>query len=85
MVSQNQDRASITLPVYLDGYLGDPDKDTECVDINECETESCRKWEECVNNEGSFDCICMQGSVFETCNTTTLHLRTHVRVHTCRR
>ena len=32
----------------------------ECIDIDECTGEPCAEMEECVNNDGGFQCKCAQ-------------------------
>ncbi|KAF7664339.1 hypothetical protein LDENG_00180410 [Lucifuga dentata] len=36
-----------------------------CVDVNECEEDTCRENEECVNTEGGFTCVCREGFIEE--------------------
>ena len=44
-----------------EGYNGDGKE--SCIDIDECETETdnCHKHADCINEEGSFECLCNDG------------------------
>lgn len=54
--------------------------DRECIDLNECDigTHNCDKNAECLNREGSFECLCMEEYVGDgiTCQRDPSILRT---------
>ena len=65
----------------LPGYELNEDS-TECVDINECEIDSCPLNSDCTNFDGSFDCECLPGFEFINGNCDDID-ECHPDIRTC--